>query len=198
MTVDDGAELDQHDAKKAKDLDDAGIAPTHKIDDLSTTVVAGALVRSVSRPSPYTARAPPSVTGLRLVSYQQLKLRGIPYSRSHLRRLEGTGQFPKHVTLGEGLGALIAWPEHEVDGWIAEKMARRVSGEDELRAAARLNGLKTAKANKVREKKAAPPVLNPTPPRYGDGFEGLRRAARERKARELSKSVTTIPPTRKK
>jgi len=128
LTVDDGAELDQHDAKKAKDLDDAGIAPTHKIDDLSTTVVAGALVRSVSRPSPYTARAPPSVTGLRLVSYQQLKLRGIPYSRSHLRRLEGTGQFPKHVTLGEGLGALIAWPEHEVDGWINEKMARRAPG----------------------------------------------------------------------
>jgi prophage regulatory protein len=65
-------------------------------------------------------------TGLRLVSYPQLKSRGIPYSRSHLRRLEASGQFPRHVTLGEGLGALIAWPEHEVDGWIAEKMARRV------------------------------------------------------------------------
>jgi ProP effector len=64
-----------------------------------------------------------------------------------------------------------------------------VSREDEQRAAARVNGLKTAKAE-VKERKAPVTERNPTPKRYGDSFEGLRRAARERKAREPSKSVT--------
>jgi prophage regulatory protein len=100
-----------------------------QISDTPTPTGTSLLIglKTSARPSPYNARAPPMLaTGLRLVSYPQLKLRGIPYSRSHLRRLEASGQFPPHVTLGEGLGALIAWPEHEVDGWIAEKMARRV------------------------------------------------------------------------
>jgi prophage regulatory protein len=120
------AELDQQqaDAEEGMKLGDAGVSPTHKIDDLSATVDAGALVRFGSRSSPYSARGPPP--GIKLLSYPQLKLRGIPYSRSHLRRLEATGHFPQHITLGEGLGALIAWPEHEVDQWIAERMARRV------------------------------------------------------------------------
>jgi prophage regulatory protein len=124
---DDDTELDQQqaDVKKTKDLGDPRLI-THKIEDLGTAVAVGALVRSGLRPSPYNARGPPPTTGLRLVSYPQLKLRGIPYSRSHLRRLEAAGQFPPHITLGEGLGALIAWAEHEVDGWIAEKMAQRV------------------------------------------------------------------------
>jgi prophage regulatory protein len=118
--------LANNDTKKAKDLADAGVSPTHKIDDLSATVAAGESVRFGSRPSPHSARGPPPPIGFKLLSYPQLKLRGIPYSRSHLRRLEATGYFPQHVTLGEGLGALIAWPEHEVDQWIAERIARRV------------------------------------------------------------------------
>jgi prophage regulatory protein len=126
------AELDQQqaDAKKAKDLGAPGVSPTHKIEDLSASVAAGALVRFGSRPSPYRARGPPPpmpAIDLRLLSYRDLKLRGIPYSRSHLRRLEATGHFPQHITLGEGLGALIAWAEHEVDQWIAERIARRVA-----------------------------------------------------------------------
>jgi prophage regulatory protein len=129
---DDDAELDQQQAgaKNAKDVGEHAPHQLHKVEDLSTTVAAGALVRSGSRPSPYSVRAPPTAmpaTSLRLVSYRELKLRGIPYSRSHLRRLEATGQFPRHVTLGEGLGALIAWSEQEVDNWVAKKMARRMS-----------------------------------------------------------------------
>jgi hypothetical protein len=65
-----------------------------------------------------------------------------------------------------------------------------VSREDELRAAARLNGLKTAKVE-VKEAKAPLTEPNPTPKRRGDSFEGLRRAARERKARETNKPATT-------
>ena len=59
-----------------------------------------------------------------------------------------------------------------------------VSREDELRAAARLNGLKTAK---VKEGKASVAKRNPPPKPHGDGFEGLRRAARERKSGETIK-----------
>jgi sRNA-binding protein len=65
-----------------------------------------------------------------------------------------------------------------------------VSREDELRAAARLKGFKTAKVE-VKEAKAPLTEPNPTPKRHGDSFEGLRRAARERKARETNEPVTT-------
>jgi ProP effector len=60
-----------------------------------------------------------------------------------------------------------------------------VSREDELRAAARLKGLKTTKAE-GKEAKAPVTEQNPTPQRRGDSFEGLRRAARERKSRKQS------------
>jgi ProP effector len=68
--------------------------------------------------------------------------------------------------------------------------AGAVSREDELRAAARLKGLKTAKAE-VKEGKAPVAEQNPMPQRRGDSFEGLRRAARERKSRATIKPVTT-------
>jgi predicted DNA-binding transcriptional regulator AlpA len=101
----------------------------HEVQDLSPTAAKEAAARLGSRPSPYIARAPPVTTrpaGVRLLSYLDLRARGVRYSRVHLRRLEGLGQFPQHLTLGEGLGALIAWPEHEVVQWIAERMARRL------------------------------------------------------------------------
>jgi ProP effector len=60
-----------------------------------------------------------------------------------------------------------------------------VSREDELRAAARLKGFKTAKVE-VKEAKAPLAEGNPTPQRRGDSFEDLRRAARERKQAKQS------------
>jgi ProP effector len=56
-----------------------------------------------------------------------------------------------------------------------------VDREDEQRATARLSGVKTARAKKVKAAHQAP---------QRDGFEALRRAARERKAREQAKSTT--------
>jgi ProP effector len=56
-----------------------------------------------------------------------------------------------------------------------------VDRENEQRTTARLRGVKTARAKKVKQGR-------PTP--QGDGFEALRRAARERKAREQAKSTT--------
>jgi ProP effector len=60
-----------------------------------------------------------------------------------------------------------------------------VSREDELRAAARLKGLETARPE-VKEGEAPTAEPNPRPKRHGDSLEGLRRAARERKSRQQS------------
>jgi ProP effector len=65
-----------------------------------------------------------------------------------------------------------------------------VSREDEVRAAARLKGLKTVKA-KVEKANVPLAERNPSPQRRGDSFEGLRKAARERKERETIKPGTT-------
>ncbi len=63
---------------------------------------------------------------LRLLTFKELKARkGVPYSRSQIRRMEQARTFPLHVVLGEGDGALIAWVEHEIDQYIVEKMAAR-------------------------------------------------------------------------
>jgi len=63
---------------------------------------------------------------LRLLTFKELKaLKGVPYSRTQIRRLEQAGTFPMHVTLGDGDGAYIAWVEAEIDDYIVEKMHAR-------------------------------------------------------------------------
>src|SRR6516164_9322011 len=63
---------------------------------------------------------------LRLLTFKELKaLKGVPYSRTQIRRLEHAGTFPMHVTLGDGDGAYIAWVEAEIDDYIVEKMRAR-------------------------------------------------------------------------
>jgi prophage regulatory protein len=61
-------------------------------------------------------------TGRRLLSYADLKARGCPYSRMHLRRLEAAGKFPLHIDLGENT---IAWFEDEYDDHLEAKAAAR-------------------------------------------------------------------------
>ena len=63
-----------------------------------------------------------------------------------------------------------------------------VCREDELRAAARLKGLKAAQVE-VKEGDVSIGEPNPGPKRHGDSFEGLRRAARERKSRATIKPM---------
>jgi prophage regulatory protein len=58
----------------------------------------------------------------RILIYPDLKPKGIPYSREHIRRRERDGTFPMHIDLGEGR---IAWLEEEIDLWIAELAAKR-------------------------------------------------------------------------
>jgi prophage regulatory protein len=61
-------------------------------------------------------------TGHRLLDYQALRERGLPWSRVHLARLEAAGKFPQHINVGENS---IAWLESEVDAFIEAKAAER-------------------------------------------------------------------------
>jgi|TARA_B110000091_G_scaffold87905_1_gene96551 prophage regulatory protein len=46
----------------------------------------------------------------------------VPYSASHLWRLECAGQFPQRVRLG---GNRVAWLQSEVNSWVESKIASR-------------------------------------------------------------------------
>ena len=61
-------------------------------------------------------------TGRRLLDYQALRERGIPWSRVHIARLEAAGKFPLHIDVGENS---IAWFEDEIDSFLEEKAAAR-------------------------------------------------------------------------
>jgi prophage regulatory protein len=51
-----------------------------------------------------------------------LKLRGIPWSRQYLWTLEQRGKFPRRVKLGPGT---IVWAAQEIDEWLAARAAAR-------------------------------------------------------------------------
>jgi prophage regulatory protein len=60
---------------------------------------------------------------VRLLSYDELRpLKGIPYSKVHIWRLEREGKFPKRVPLGE---SRHGWVDTEIDEWITKRMASR-------------------------------------------------------------------------
>jgi prophage regulatory protein len=57
-----------------------------------------------------------------LLSYSDLRAKGIPYSTVHIWRLEKAGEFPKRVPIGR---ARHGWLETEIDAWIADRVAAR-------------------------------------------------------------------------
>ena len=59
---------------------------------------------------------------MRILTFKQLKDRGVPYSRMHIDRLEKAGQFPKRVQLSPNR---VAWLESEVEQWFSERVAAR-------------------------------------------------------------------------
>jgi len=73
--------------------------------------------------------ARPEVTGKRsgrrLLTFSDLKARGIPWTRMHVGRLEAAGKFPQHIDLGENS---IAWFEDEIDDFIEAKATARDRG----------------------------------------------------------------------
>jgi prophage regulatory protein len=66
-------------------------------------------------------------TGRKFFSYRDLRERGIPYSRVHIRRMEKLGRFPLHVTLGAGdeTQALKAWVADEIEAWEQQRIRAR-------------------------------------------------------------------------
>jgi prophage regulatory protein len=62
-------------------------------------------------------------TGRRLLTFSDLKARGIPWTRMHLGRLERAGKFPQHIELGENS---VAWFEDEIDAFLEAKAAERL------------------------------------------------------------------------
>lgn len=61
----------------------------------------------------------------KVLSAEELKGKGIPYSPSHRSRLEYEGKFPRRVRLGiQRYGYL----ESEIDEWLLQKIAARDEG----------------------------------------------------------------------
>jgi len=66
--------------------------------------------------------APQKKQSRNLIYHQLKSLKGIPFSRPHLARLEETGEFPRRVQIS---AARIGWREDEVDEWLQSKADAR-------------------------------------------------------------------------
>jgi len=60
----------------------------------------------------------------RLIPYEALKEKCIPFSKSHIWRLEKAGKFPKRVPISAGRYGYI---ESEIDAYLDRKIAERDS-----------------------------------------------------------------------
>jgi prophage regulatory protein len=76
---------------------------------------------------------------LRVLTLPDLRVKGIPWSRTHLGRLIERGEFPAPFRLG---AMTLAWRESDIDEWIAERIAAGNTISEDVRAAA----VKAAKA----------------------------------------------------
>jgi len=59
---------------------------------------------------------------LRILSLNDLRERGILYSRVHIGRLVKAGRFPAPIKVGQNR---IGWVESEIDEWLNAKIAER-------------------------------------------------------------------------
>ena len=58
----------------------------------------------------------------RLIAYDDLATKGIPYSKPHIWRLEKQGKFPKRVPIG---ASRYAYVEDEIDEFVDRMIAAR-------------------------------------------------------------------------
>jgi prophage regulatory protein len=63
---------------------------------------------------------------LNLIGPDRLRAKGVPYCRARILQLEKLGLFPRRVRLS---ATRVAWVEHEIDRWIAARIAERNGGE---------------------------------------------------------------------
>jgi len=61
---------------------------------------------------------------MRFISFDELKGRGISFSRSWICRLIKQGKFPRPVKLGY---LRVGWVEAEVDQWMRDRIKQRDS-----------------------------------------------------------------------
>jgi prophage regulatory protein len=57
-----------------------------------------------------------------LITYARLRERGIPFSRTHLARLERDGRFPRRVRIS---ARRIGWLSDELDEFLQARAAER-------------------------------------------------------------------------
>lgn len=62
---------------------------------------------------------------LKLITVDGLAEKGIEYSPRHINRLVEQGKFPRPVKQGQGRGGRLAWPENEIDAYIAALISDR-------------------------------------------------------------------------
>jgi len=62
---------------------------------------------------------------MQLVSFEDLKDMGIPFSTQHLNRLIKSGDFPKAIKLGPARNSRKAWLKADIDEWINDRIASR-------------------------------------------------------------------------
>jgi prophage regulatory protein len=67
---------------------------------------------------------------MKLLNRNDLRAKGIPWSRQHLFRKVAANEFPRPVKLGAGTNT---WLESEVDEWIRARAAERTTQTDEGR-----------------------------------------------------------------
>lgn len=89
----------------------------------------------------------------RFLVYNELKEKGVLYSKPHTWRLIREGKFPPPV---KGLAAFNVWSEDEIDKFVAERLAeahRQAAALEAKRDAER--AAKAAKRPRMRQKAAA-------------------------------------------
>jgi prophage regulatory protein len=57
-----------------------------------------------------------------ILSFEELKPRGVPFSKPHLNRMIRAGDFPRPVKLGP---LTNGWLEEEIDQWLAARITAR-------------------------------------------------------------------------
>jgi len=60
---------------------------------------------------------------MRILNHRDLKDRGIPYTKVHLRRLWEKGKFPRPFQLVDG--GPLCWTDEEVDAHVQTRIAAR-------------------------------------------------------------------------
>jgi hypothetical protein len=81
--------------------------------------------RPMASPQTTGKKIAQDLRGLELLTYSQLRALGLPYSRTHLRRLENLGLFPMHINIGGTGAGNIAWFRHEYADYLASRRAER-------------------------------------------------------------------------